>query len=111
MVRHANAVPPWTCDCPCHQLPPPAEARKDSHRASQDCGPECRPCEDAKALGREVTALTAQVQGINDLRSKLGDIDIDGLEKRISVWDCEEWDVEEGKKIIELLRLLKTNIT
>lgn len=18
MARHANAVPPWTCDCPCH---------------------------------------------------------------------------------------------
>lgn len=20
MARHANAVPPWTCDCPCHDV-------------------------------------------------------------------------------------------
>lgn len=30
LFRHANAVPPWTCDCPCHQLqtdePPPEES-------------------------------------------------------------------------------------
>jgi hypothetical protein len=25
MSRHANAVPPWTCDCPCHTAPKDTE--------------------------------------------------------------------------------------
>ena len=28
MIRHANATPPWTCDCTCHQVPPAPVPKK-----------------------------------------------------------------------------------
>lgn len=32
-----------------------------SHRVSSDCGPECQPCEDAKALARELADRLAEI--------------------------------------------------
>lgn len=28
IARHANAAPPWTCDCACHSEPAPPAPRK-----------------------------------------------------------------------------------
>lgn len=36
MARHANAVPPWTCDCPCHTMPD--ESRPEDECANCDGG-------------------------------------------------------------------------
>lgn len=37
MARHAAAVPPWTCDCPCHDLLICASCLEEYPRVSAAC--------------------------------------------------------------------------
>lgn len=42
--------------------------RRDSHRPSSDCGPECLPCEDAKSLMRQLTVAERKIAAVRRLK-------------------------------------------
>lgn len=57
MARHASAIPPWTCDCPCHTAPAPETPAPDAMPCFQCGGKGYRtPCSQCKGTGRRQEA-------------------------------------------------------